>query len=171
MSTLSPLGIIHTLISLVAVGAAVAAFLRDGRIDPGNGTGRLYVAVTVLSCVSGLFIFAHGGFGKPHMLALITLGTLALAGLVRWARMFGRAAQAVETVLYSLTFFFHMVPGVTETTTRLPVGAPLVASPEAPALAAAYGVMFCLFILGSIWQVRALRASRPSPFGERRPTV
>jgi len=171
MSFLSPFGIVHTAISLAAVAAGVAGFLRDGRIDPGNGAGKLYVAATALSALSGLFIFAHGGFGKPHVLSLITLATLLLAWLVRRARMFGRAWQAVETVLYSLTFFFHMVPGVTETATRLPAGAPLVDSPEAPALAAAYGVMFVLFIAGAIRQVRSLRARRPDPFGERHRTV
>lgn len=171
MSALSPFGVVHTVISLVALGAAVTAFLRDGRIDPGNGAGKLYVGATACTALSGLFIFAHGGFGKPHVLALITLATLLLAWLVRRARMFGRAWLAVETVLYSLTFFFHMVPGVTETATRLPVGAPLVASADAPALAVAYAAMFCLFVAGSIRQVRVLRAHRPDPFDQRQRTA
>lgn len=171
MSSLSHFGIIHTLVSLVAVGAGLAGFVRDGRVDPGNAAGRLYIGATALSCLSGLFIFAHGGFGKPHVLSLITLATLLLAWLVRRARMFGRAWLAVETVLYSLTFYFHMIPGVTETATRLPAGAPLVDSPEAPALGAAYGFMFCLFVAGAIRQVRALREARRDPFGERHRTV
>jgi uncharacterized membrane protein len=160
MSALSTLGIIHTAISLAAVGAGALALLRDGRIDPGNRIGKVYFITTVLTCLSGLFIFAHGGFGKPHVLAILTLATLALAVVARWSRLFGRAAVAVETVLYSLSFFFHMVPGVIETLTRLPAGAPVFDSPEATGLAMINGALFCAFVAGSIWQVRMLRARR-----------
>jgi hypothetical protein len=30
----------------------------------------------------------------------------------------------VETISYTATILFHMIPAVTETTTRLPLGAP-----------------------------------------------
>lgn len=166
MSSLSMLGIIHTAISLAAVGAGALGLVRDGRIDPGKRAGAVYVVTTVLTCLSGLFIFAHGGFGKPHLLAIITLATLALAAVARWSRLFGRAAVAVETVLYSLTFFFHMVPGVTETLTRLPAGAPVFDSPDAAGLAMIQGAMFLVFVAGSIWQVRMLKISvQPGRFG------
>lgn len=173
MSTLSALGIIHTAISLAAVGAGALALVRDGRIDPGNHTGKVFFVTTVLSCLSGLFIFAHGGFGKAHLLAIITLVTLALAVVARWSRLFGRAAVAVETVLYSLSFFFHMVPGVTETLTRLPAGHPVFDSPEAAGLAMIHGAMFCVFVAGGIWQVRMLRLRRfePGRFASPRRTV
>jgi len=38
----------------------------------------------------------------------------------------------VETVAYSSTVFFLMIPTVTETLTRLPSGDPVVASQEDP---------------------------------------
>ena len=53
-----------------------------------------------------------------------------------------------------------MIPGITETTTRLPLGAPLLPSPEAPALQQATLVLFVLFLIGATLQVRALRAKR-----------
>ena len=166
MPALSTLGIIHTAISLAAVGAGALALIRDGRIDPGKRTGFVYAVTTVLTCLSGLFVFAHGGFGKPHVLAILTLATLALAAAALHSRLFGRAAVTVETVLYSLTFFFHMVPGVTETLTRLPAGAPVFDSPDAPGLAMIHGAMFCLFVAGSIWQVRVRKISvQPGRFG------
>ena len=165
MSALSPLGIIHTAISLLALGAGLCALLRDGRISPANGAGKLYVGATVLSCASSLFIFAHGGFGKPHALAIITLATLAFAAVVRWKALFGHAAAAVETVLYSLTILFSMIPAVTETFTRLPAGAPVFDSPDAAALALINGAMFCVFVAASVWQVRVLRARRRADGG------
>jgi uncharacterized membrane protein len=166
MSALSTLGFIHTAISLAAVGAGALALFRDGRIDPGTRPGFVYLVTTVLTCLSGLFIFAHGGFGKPHLLSIITLATLALAVVARWSRLFGRAAAAVEMVLYSLTFFFHMVPGVTETLTRLPAGAPVFDNPEAAGLAMIHGAMFCVFVAGSVWQVRMRKNPvQPGRFG------
>jgi hypothetical protein len=88
-----------------------------------------------------------------------------LAAVARWSRLFGGAA-AVETVLYSLTFFFHMVPGVTETLTRLPAGAPIFDSPDADGLAMIHGAMFCVFVAGSIWQVRMRKNPvQPGRFG------
>lgn len=157
MSSLSTLGILHTLVSICALGAGVAALLRGGRIALADSLGRSYAWLTALSAASGLFIFAHGGFGIAHVLALLTLLTLLVALLARRSRLFGRAALATETVALSATLLFHMIPGITETTTRLPAGAPLFASAEEPALQAIIGALALLFLAGAAWQVRALR--------------
>jgi hypothetical protein len=147
---LTYLGVIHTLISLVAVAAALIAFAREGAINPGTTLGKLYLWTTVLTCLTGFGIFQHGGFGKPHVLGVITLLVLAAA----WK---ARSVKAV-TVLYSLTFLFHMIPAVTETSTRLPLGAPLLASAEAPELKAVTGVLLLLFLAGVTLQLRRLKA-------------
>ncbi|MTW09354.1 hypothetical protein GM658_01970 [Pseudoduganella eburnea] len=149
MLGLTPLGIIHTAISLVAVGAGVVGLVRDKRIDLVNGAGKTYLIMTVLTCLTGFGIFQHGGFGKPHVLGVITLLFLAAA----W---FARKRVAVQTVLLSATFFFHMIPAVTETLTRLPAGAPLLANAEAPELKTMTGVMFILLVIGATLQVRRL---------------
>jgi len=132
------------------VAAALAAFAREGAINPGSTLGKLYLWTTVLTCLTGFGIFQHGGFGKPHVLGVITLVVLAVA----WK---ARSVKAV-TVLYSLTFLFHMIPAVTESTTRLPLGAPLLASAEAPELKAITGVLFLLFLACVTLQLRRLKA-------------
>src|SRR5471030_664975 len=151
MYGLTQLGVIHTLISLVAVAAGVAAFLRDGRIDPASGSGRVYVTTTILTCLTGFGIFAHGGFGKPHALGILTLLTL---GLAWWADRgkFGARSAAVSVCAYSATFLFHMIPAITETSTRLPLGSPLLADAEAPELKAATGVLLLLYLAGATLQ-------------------
>ncbi|SEN49956.1 hypothetical protein SAMN05428959_102151 [Duganella sp. CF517] len=153
MLGLTSLGVIHTAISLVAVGAGVAGLVRDHRIDLGNGAGKTYLVMTVLTCLTGFGIFQHGGFGKPHALGVLTLLVLLAAWLVR-------RRVAVHTVLLSLTLFFHMIPAVTETLTRLPLGAPVLANAEAPELKAITGVMFVLFVIGAALQVRSLNQGR-----------
>ena len=156
---LTNLGAIHTLISLVAVGAGAWAFVRDKAIIPDNGLGRTYVWATVLTCLTGLPIFQRGGFGPPHVLAILTLLVLGLAAIA-WRGKLGAASAYVATASYSLTFFFHMIPGLTETFTRVPVGAPLFTGPEDSALQKAVGVAFVLYLVGVTVQLIRLHRSR-----------
>jgi|UPI000488877C uncharacterized membrane protein len=158
---LTPLGIVHTLISLVAVGAGLIALVRDKEIRLATRTGQVYVITTVLTCLTGFGIFRHGGFGPPHMLGIVTLVVLGIAMLAERSQTFGKLSAYVAVVSYSLTFFFHMIPGVTETSTRLPLGAPLVADRDAsPGLQGVIGALFVVFLIGATVQVIRLRASR-----------
>ena len=157
MAVLSTIGIIHTAISLVALAAGIRAFIRYQEIAPTTGAGALYVVMTVLTCITGFFIFNHGGPSQAHALGVLTLLVLAAAVVIRRKRWFGRLAHPVAALAYSLTFFFHMIPGFTETGTRLPAGNPLFSSQEDPALLATIGVVFLLFVIGAVAQVRRLR--------------
>jgi hypothetical protein len=159
---LTQLGVVHTAISLVAVAAGAVALVRYGAISPRNITGKVYVIATVLTCLTGFGIFQHGGFGKPHALGIITLVVLGIAALAGKTQFFGRASRYVETISYSATFLFHMIPGITETTTRLPLGAPLLPGPDAPQLQAASGVLLVLFLIGAALQARHLHAHPPA---------
>lgn len=156
MFGLTSLGFVHTAISLVAVAAGILGLVRDKRIDLQNPAGQVYLATTILTCLTGFGIFQHGGFGKPHALGVLTLIVLAVAWLVR-------SRIALQTVLLSTTFFFHFIPAVTETLTRVPLHAPLLANAEAPELKVITGVLFVLLLIGATLQVRR--------FGRRGKTV
>jgi uncharacterized membrane protein len=158
MFGLTPLGVIHTAISLIAVAAGLIALLRDKEISPRNGVGKIYIIATILTCLTGFGIFQHGGFGKPHALGIITLVVLGVAYVAGYTKFYGRFSPYIETVSYSATFLFHLIPGITETTTRLPLGAPVLPNAEAPALQAASAVLGVLFLIGATLQVRRLRA-------------
>lgn len=161
MFGLTPLGTVHTAISLVALAAGVIALFRYREIPPSAALGQTYIWATVLTCLTGFGIFQHGGFGAPHALGIITLIVLAIAAVAGRTQVFGRASRYVETLAYSTTLFFHMIPGLTETFTRLPTGAPLFSSPEDPALQKAVGVCFLLLVIGCVLQVWRLRAGHP----------
>ncbi|MCP1290883.1 hypothetical protein NK214_11850 [Chromobacterium sp. S0633] len=156
---LTPLGIFHTAVSLLAVAFGAIALWRDGRISPRNRLGQAYVIGTVISCVTALGIFQHGGFGKPHALALITLVVLLLALLAEFKGLFGGKAAHASAVGLSATFLFHWIPAVTETSTRLPLGHPLLSSPDAPALQIATGALLLLFIAGAARQWKTINAA------------
>ena len=161
MLGLTYLGIVHTLISLVALGAGIFALIRDGQITARIPLGRLYVWTTVLTCLTGFPIMQHGGFGKPHVLGVITLVTLIVAALAARSKL-GRASRYIEVVSYTATVLFHLIPGFVETTTRLPLNNPLIKDREGPELQAITGVLFLLFLIVSAFQVFHLRKANLS---------
>jgi len=157
MFGITPFGMFHTVIALVAVAAGFTALTKHREIGMATPPGRLYVLLTVVTCVTGLFIFRHGTFGVPHALAVLTLIVLVIAIAAEKRAIFGRLSRYLSVVGYSATLFFHMIPGFTETATRIPEGAPLVSGPEAPELRAAVGAAFLVFLIGAAVQVRRIR--------------
>ena len=154
---LTSLGVFHTAISLIAVAAGAFALIRDKKITWDNTVGKVYIISTVIVCLTGFGIFQHGGFGKPHALGVITLVVLAIAFAAGKKTLFGRYSPYIETVSFSMTFFFHIVPAITETATRLPRDAPLASSPDDPNIQMAIGICFVLFAIGAVLQARSLR--------------
>jgi len=171
MLGLTSLGLVHTAISLVAVVAGAIALFRYRRIAWATLAGKVYIATTALTCITGFGIFQHGGFGKPHALGIITLVVLAAALAADLKHWFGKAARYVAVVGYSATYLFNWIPGITETATRLPLGAPLVSSPEAPELQVASGALFIVFLVGAALQVLQLRAHPAETLEDKLPST
>ncbi len=154
---LTILGIIHTIISLIAVTTGTISLIRDRKIDWRNTAGKIYTVTTIIVCLTGFGIFQHGGFGKPHVLGVITLITFEVIYLAHLNKL-GKLSCYIETVGYSLTFLFHIIPGVTESLTRLPYGAPIASSPEDPTIKMIVGICFVIFLIGAAIQVRKMKA-------------
>jgi uncharacterized membrane protein len=152
------LGTLHTAISLMALLAGIVALSRDKAIDSRSVAGQVFIGGTILSCLSGLGIFQHGGFGNPHVVAILTLVVLGVALVAERAVAFGGLSRYVATVGYSFAFFVHFIPGTVETLTRLPAGAPYLADPADPKAQPIIGFFFLLFLVGATLQVRRLRA-------------
>ena len=169
MLGLTPLGAVHTAISLIALAAGFAALWRYREISTRSVSGKTFIGGTVLSCLTGFGIFQHGGFGNPHILAIVTLVVLGVALAAEYAQLFGALSRYVEAVSYSLAFFFHFIPGTVETLVRLPAGAPYLANPDDPKAQPIIGFFFLLFLVGATLQVLRLRASRAAApvFAER----
>lgn len=160
MLGLTSLGTVHTVISLIALAAGFVALARHREISARTRSGVVFVGGTLLSCLTGLGIFQHGGFGNPHILAIVTLAVLSIAFAAEHRAVFGAFSRYVATVSYSLAFFFHFIPGTVETLTRLPAGAPYLANPDDPKAQPIIGFFFLLFLAGATLQVFRLRAAR-----------
>jgi hypothetical protein len=162
MFGLTDLGVVHTLISLVAVAAGIVSFVRYGSISLRTTTGGIYVAATVITCLTAFGLFRTGAFGPGHGIGVVTLVVLAFAVLVeKRALLLGSASRAVETVSYTTTFFLHWIPGINETTTRLPPSAPLATGQDDPLILTLVGTAFLLCIAGAVVQVIRLKAVVP----------
>jgi len=158
---LTSLGIVHTAISLIAVIAGLIALFRYKEITLRTGLGQVFVWTTVLTCLTGFGIFQHGGFGKPHALGILTLAALAVGAAAGRGTIFGHAARYIEAAAFSASFLFHWIPAFTETLTRLPLGAPLLPSADAPELKAITAVLGALYLIGVTLQVKRLHGGKP----------
>lgn len=158
---LTPLGLFHTLVSIVAVIAAFVAIYKDGGISPHTQIGRTYLVTLLITTLTGFPIFRSGVVTPAHILGVVTLVVLAAAAVAGFTKVFGRASVYVETVSYSFTVFLLMIPAVTETLTRVPPGDPWLAGPEAPIFPPLYTALLVAFLAGATIQVRRLRAASP----------
>ena len=158
MLGLSNLGVFHTVVGLFALACGGFLLARDKEITTRTGLGRVYVATTLITAVTALGLFRRGGFGPPHVLAILTLITLLIGRIAETTAVFGASSAAVWTACYSTTILFHVVPGLTETTTRFPRSKPLIDSPESPILLSIGAVLLVLLVLGVRLQIRRQRA-------------
>lgn len=149
---LSTLGIIHTVISILAIIAGFVALFRSGRIDPRSSAGRWYVILTILTCLTSFGVMKTGKLTPAHGLSVLVLMLLGLAIYAR--RLFGARGPKVETILMSATLFFSFIPAITETLTRVPLSHPIADSPDAPIIKTGYLILLLLFAIGLFLQLR-----------------
>src|SRR2546422_1696272 len=105
MFGLTPLGTFHTAISLIAVVAGFVALARDKEISTRSAAGSLFFWGTVITCLTGFGIFQHGGFGKPHVLGIVTLIVLGVAVGARAASALRRGSRGLSTLGHFLGRF------------------------------------------------------------------
>lgn len=157
MFGLSIVGLIHTVLSLVALLTLLTAFVREGRLTSTRPIGRASLVTTALAALTSLVIFRHGGPGPAHALAVLSV--IAVVAAFVFARM---RAFVGEAIAAGLTLLFHLIPGVTETLVRVPTSQPFATSPEDPALRPVYGVVLVISMIVLALQVRAARSTGTS---------
>lgn len=155
---LSTLGIIHTAISILALLAALYALYQEGKINPVSTPGKLYIWLTVITCITGFPIMRFGHPTPGHYLGVIILVLLPLG--IYSKRLFGKAGDYVQVILLSTTVFLSFIPAVVESSTRLPMDHPLAAGPNDPVVQKAQLILVVVFLIGVIYQVIKLKKSR-----------
>ena len=153
MPEMTMLGWFHTVLGVVAVLSGFYTLYKYRVISMAEGSGRLYVYVTLLVAGSALGIYNQGGFGIAHILAVLTL--LALAGglIMEKIKLFGSLSKYFQALSYTSTLLFHMIPAITDFLRRLPVGDPFIDSFEDPLLVNFYLAFLLIFVVGIIAQI------------------
>lgn len=154
---ISPIGWLHTLGSLPAIPLAIYMLVKHGRIAPQTAAGRAYFAFMLLGVLT-VYPIAHQAVSS--IVATITLALLLVGYGVSLLPRPGRAMKYVETVALSITVFLLLVPSVSETLRRLPVGDPIAKGLKDPILLGAQGFLFLALVIGVALQVRALYRRR-----------
>jgi hypothetical protein len=155
---LSILGIIHTAISIIALLVAFNALYRDGKIDPSNGRGSLYIWLTVITCLTGFPIMKTGHFTPGHYLAIIILVLLPIG--IYAGRIFGKAGDYIQTIVMSTTLFLSCIPAIVETLTRLPISHPIAVDANDPIIAKGLSALMLLYVVGVLYQMVKLRGKK-----------
>ena len=159
---LTSLGIIHTAFAFAALFSGLIALIRHKQISPPDRSGMVYIVTTAITAATSLGIYQHGGFGFQHILGVLTLLGLAVGMLAARTKIFGDSSRYVQAVGFSSTIMLHMLPGVTETLTRLPPGDPIVTSYAEPTLIIALLLVLVAFAVGLRLQLRWLRGTSSS---------
>ena len=149
---LSSLGIFHTIIGITAIVAALIGFIRYGKINLGELSGRLYFYTTIVPSASALGISKHGGFNAGHVFSVFIILLLAVAYFLFSKKKTSKRARYFENFLLSFSFFLSLVPTVNETFTRIPIGHPLAKDISDPIIGQTLLVFLVLFIAGSVYQ-------------------
>ncbi|MDR6460419.1 cbb3-type cytochrome oxidase subunit 3 [Chryseobacterium vietnamense] len=149
---LSSLGIFHTIIGITALSGAIIGFIKYGKINLAQPSGKVYFYATAITSLTALGISKNGGFNAGHVFSLFILVLIAVAYFLSVSKKESKKARYFENFLLSFSFFLSLVPTVNETLTRVPLGHPLAKDIKDPVIGQTLLVIFLLFIAGSVFQ-------------------
>lgn len=158
MPEITVFGWFHTIIGIVALLSGVYSLIKFRIIRFADTTGKLYLICTFLAAASALGLYnATGEFNKAHILAILTLGALAMGRLAEATQLFRQLSPYIQATSYTATFLFHMIPAITDGLSRLPVGDPVVKSVEDPLLKQFYLAFLIAYLVVLTGQLVWLR--------------
>ena len=102
---LSNLGIFHTVVGIIAIIAALASYLKYGRINLAGKSGTTYFYGTVITSLTALGLSKHGGFNPGHILSLLVLVLVIGAFFLHKRKAESNRARYFENFFLSFSFF------------------------------------------------------------------
>ena len=154
---LSPVGIIHTFVGIIAIFFGIKSIHNNKQIMLSSNSGKIYLGATVITAITALTIFKHGSFNAAHGLAVLTIIAVFLGIALSKYSLFRSWNKYFVTITFSSTFLFHLLPTATEILTRFPIDAPVVSNLKDPILQKTFLGILVLFITFLIFQMNWLR--------------
>lgn len=149
---LSNTGIVHTIIGIIAVVAAIVSYLLFGKINLAAVWGKLYFYTTLITSLTALGVSKRGGFNAGHAFSILIVVLVLIAYFLYAKKKGHNRSRYLENFLLTFSFFLSWLPTVNETLTRVPVGHPVATNPGEPVIVKTLLVLFLLFIAGSVLQ-------------------
>jgi uncharacterized membrane protein len=149
---LTDLGIFHTAVGIIAIVAAIVSFVRYGKINLTQPSGKLYFYGTVITALTALGISRNGGFNPGHAISIFIFLLVVVAFYLSAKKNGNTKARYFENFFLSFSFFLSLLPTVNETFTRIPVKHPLAKDIKDPLIAKTLLALFILFVAGSVYQ-------------------
>jgi hypothetical protein len=158
---LTPLGVFHTAISLIALYTGVWALIRHKEFSLANRLSQVYLLCTFVTAASGLGIFQHGGFGPPHVLSILTILAIVAGAVTEKTLLLGSWSHYFYALCYTTTLLFHSIPGFNESLSRLPPGKPFTTGPDDPRLQPIVGALLLIWVVGLVFQFLWIKRAAP----------
>ncbi len=149
---LSGLGIFHTIIGIAALIGGIIGFIKYGKINLAQRSGKVYFYATAVTSLTALGISKNGGFNAGHVFSLFIIALISVAYFLFSRKQEVTKARYFENFLLSFSFFLSLVPTINETFTRVPIGHPLAKDIKDPVIGQTLFIIFLLFIVGSVFQ-------------------
>lgn len=161
MPEITVLGWFHTIIGITALVSGVYSIAVYKVIRFEHASSKLYLACTFIAAATALGIYnATGEFNKAHILAILTLAALFAGRIAETTQILRQFSDYFQAVSYTATFLFHMIPAITDGLMRLPVGDPIVKTPEDPLLLRFYLAFLVTYVIVVIFQLLWLRKQK-----------
>ena len=150
----------HTAVSVLAIPLGLLAFVRDGKIEPQNRVGKLYLAAMLVGSLSAFGFILTKGFNPAQVLTVATLVLLFVGTFADRTKWLGRTAAYVQNFSLSASYLLLMVFTTTETLVRVPFGHPFAANAESPVLLPVRLALLVAFVFGLGYQFFELHSAR-----------
>ncbi|MFI2743497.1 hypothetical protein ACG2LH_12215 [Zhouia sp. PK063] len=156
---LSNLGIFHTIVGVAAIVGAIIDYARYGKINLDSYFGKIYWYGTLITSLTALGLSSIKGINPGHILALLIIILITIAGYLYYKKKGYIKARFVENFFLSFSFFLSLIPTVNETFNRIPVSHPLANGPQDPLIKNTLLILFVVFIIGSVFQFKKQKQS------------
>ena len=148
MPAISFLGWVHTILGISALLVGFYSLARYKFIKARNLSGEIYLVATLIVAISSLFIYHQGGFGPAHVMGVLAILAVMVGFVIERKKIFGIFSPYIETIAYTSTFLFHVLPAITDGLRRLPPSDPFIDSFEDPLLLNFFLLFISMYIVG-----------------------
>jgi uncharacterized membrane protein SirB2 len=151
--SISTFTLVHTVLSLIGIASGIIVLL--GMLDAKRlgGWTMLFLATTVLTCVSGFF-FPSDHVLPSHIVGIITLVALAAAVFAIYAYRLAGSWRWIYVIGAVVALYLNVFVGVVQAFLKLPFLQPLAPTQSEPSFLIAQLVVMAIFIVLGFLAVR-----------------